>query len=102
MTVLVTRDVAERYSGFVASVMPEVAPGVFASPQLSRAVRDRIWAVLGDWWSAAPGGSILMLFRDETAPGQLRVLALGTPVRDLADLDGLLVGKRRRSPNAAS
>lgn len=96
MTVVVTRDVAERFSGFLASVMPEVAPGVFASPGLSKAVRGRVWDVLGEWWSTLPGGSILMLYRDESAPGQLRILAPGSPVRDLADLDGVLVGKRRR------
>jgi CRISPR-associated protein Cas2 len=96
MTVVVTRDVVDRFTGFLASVMPEVAPGVFAAPRLSKAVRERVWTVLADWWSARPGGSILMVFRDESAPGQLRILALGTPARDLADLDGVLVGKRRR------
>jgi CRISPR-associated protein Cas2 len=29
MTVVVTRDVADRYRGFLASIMPEVATGVF-------------------------------------------------------------------------
>ncbi|MFV0281488.1 MAG: type I-E CRISPR-associated endoribonuclease Cas2e [Rhodoblastus sp.] len=95
MTIVVTRDVIDRYSGFLASVMPEVAPGVFASPNLSKAVRGRVWAVLGDWWAARPGGSILMVYRDEAAPGQMRIMALGTPTRELADLDGVLVGKRR-------
>lgn len=96
MTVVVTRDVVDRFTGFLASNMPEVAPGVFASPKLSKAVRDRVWSVLGDWWTARPGGSILMIFRDESAPGNLRVMALGVPARALADLDGVLVGKRRR------
>ena len=50
MTVMVTRDVVERFTGFLASVMPEVAPGVFASPSLSKGVRERVWAVLSDWW----------------------------------------------------
>lgn len=102
MTIIVTRDVVERFSGFLASVMPEVAPGVFASPKLSKAVRERVWRVMSDWWKARPGGSILMVFRDETAPGQMRVLALGAPTRELADLDGVLVGKRRRPPAAPS
>jgi CRISPR-associated protein Cas2 len=95
MTVVVTRDVVERFTGFLASVMPEVAPGVFASSALSKGVRERVWGVLSDWWGAWPGGSILMIFRDENAPGQLRILALGAPVRELADLDGVLVGKRK-------
>ena len=57
MTVVVVRDVADRYRGFLASVMPEVAPGVFVSPDLSRAVRERVWTVLSGWWDAVPGGS---------------------------------------------
>lgn len=96
MTIVVTRDVVERFSGFLASVMPQIAPGVFASPNLSKSVRDRVWKVLDDWWGERPGGSILMVFRDESAPGRLRILALGTPTRELADLDGVLVGKRKR------
>lgn len=102
LTLIVTRDVAERFSGFLASVTPEVAPGVYASPNLSKAVRERVWDVLGDWWTARPGGSILMVWRDETAPGGLRILALGTPTRELADLDGVLVGKRRRRGEATT
>ena len=99
MTLIVTRDVAERFSGFLASVMPEIAPGVFASSNLSKGVRERVWTVLSDWWSSLSGGSILMVFRDESAPGGLRILALGTPVRELADLDGVLVGKRKPRPS---
>ena len=58
MTVVVVRDVADRYRGFLASIMPEVAPGVFVSPDLSRGVRERLWAVLSKWWDGAPGGSV--------------------------------------------
>ena len=58
MTVIVVRDVPDRYRGFLASVMPEVATGVFTSPELTKGVRERIWTVLNDWWSAAPGGSV--------------------------------------------
>jgi hypothetical protein len=44
MTVIVTRDVPDRYRGFLASVMPEIGPGVFVSPELSRGVRERLLA----------------------------------------------------------
>ena len=43
MTMVMTRDVAARYRGFLASVMPEIAPGVYVSPELSKGVRERIW-----------------------------------------------------------
>jgi CRISPR-associated protein Cas2 len=98
MTVIVTRDVADRYTGFIGSIAPEIAPGVFAAPAVSKGVRERIWTVLEDWWSARPGGSILMIVRADGEPGGLQIRSLGTPVRDLADLDGVLVGRRKRPP----
>ena len=94
MTLLVTRDVADRYRGFLASVMPEVAPGTYVSPELTRAVRSRIWTVLEDWWASLPGGSIVMTWKDGTASGGLGLAALGLPPVKLVDLDGLLVVHR--------
>ena len=95
MTVVVARDVADRYHGFLASVMPEIGPGIFVSPELSRGVRERLWQVLSSWWDALPGGSILLAWKDDTAPGRLGILVLGLPARSLADLDGALVVHRR-------
>ena len=92
MTVVVTRDVADRYRGFLASLMPEVAPGVYVSPNLSPAVRNRMWTVLSQWWQTRPGGSILVVWREADAPGGLELVSLGVPVRRLADLDGVLTG----------
>ncbi len=94
MTVVVTRDVADRYRGFLASIMPEVATGVFTSPELSKGVRERIWTVLSDWWMTKPGGSIVMVWKDEQAAGRLGVASLGEPSRSLADIDGVLVTRR--------
>ena len=96
MTVLVTRDVADRYRGFLASVMPEVAPGVYVSPELSRAVRERIWTVLTDWWGTMPGGSVVMSWKDKTTTSGLGLEVLGLPPVSLVDLDGLLVVRRDR------
>jgi CRISPR-associated protein Cas2 len=61
MTVVVTRDVADRYRGFLASIMPEIALGVFVSPELSRGVRERLWEVLSGWWDGVPGGSVVLV-----------------------------------------
>ena len=71
MTVIVTRDVSERIRGFLASVMPEPAPGVYTSGDLSRGVRERVWSVLGDWHGHGSGGSVVMVWRDDSAPGGL-------------------------------
>ena len=94
MTVVVTRDVADRYRGFLASIMPEVGPGLFVSPELSRGVRERIWTVLSSWWDGMPGGSILMVWKDESASGRLGLLTMGLPPRKLVDLDGALLVRR--------
>jgi len=55
MTVVVTRDVESRYRGFLASVMLEIAPGVYVSPNLSAGVRERIWSVLSRTGSSRSG-----------------------------------------------
>jgi CRISPR-associated protein Cas2 len=94
MTVVVTRDVADRYRGFLASMMPEIGPGVFVSPDLSRGVRERTWQVLSGWWDGMPGGSVMMVWKEDTASGRLGLLTLGLPPRTLADLDGVLLVRR--------
>jgi CRISPR-associated protein Cas2 len=94
MTVVITRDVADRYRGFLASMMPEIAPGVFVSPELSRGVRERLWQVLSGWWDGIPGGSVMMVWKDDSAPGRLGLLTLGLPPRTLAELDGILLVRR--------
>jgi CRISPR-associated protein Cas2 len=43
LTILITRDVEDRYRGFLASAMLEMAPGVYASPYLGARSRDQIW-----------------------------------------------------------
>lgn len=91
MTVVVTRDVPQRTRGFLASVMPEPAPGVYTSGNLSKAVRERIWAVMTDWHTATREGSIVMVWRDDKASGGLGIASLGAPPRQLASLDGVLV-----------
>jgi CRISPR-associated protein Cas2 len=91
MTLVVTRDVADRYRGFLASIMPEVAQGVYVSPELSAGVRDRIIAVLSEWWLSQPGGSIICIWKDRGSVGGLAIRTFGLPSRRLADLDGALV-----------
>jgi CRISPR-associated protein Cas2 len=77
MTVVITRDVAERYRGFLASIMPEAAPGVYVAAELSTGVRERLWKVLTSWWSSLPGGSIVLLWKEKAAPSSLGLLCPG-------------------------
>ena len=95
LTLIVTRDVAARYRGFLASVMPELAPGVYVSTDITRGVRDRVWAVAEGWWNYAPGGSIVMAYPDKSAPGGLGVRVLGLPPVELAEVDGIRLVFRR-------
>jgi CRISPR-associated protein Cas2 len=94
MTVVVTRDVEDRYRGFLSSVMLELAPGVYTGPRLSRGVRERVWQVLSDWHGELRRGAIVMTWRETTAPGGQGVLMLGETRRMLIDVDGVLLVRR--------
>lgn len=102
LTILVTRDVAARYRGFLASVMPELAPGVYVAPGMTAAVRQRVWAVMEEWWAATPGTAAVMAYPDRDAPGRLAIKTLGAPPVELADVDGLRVVVRRAASSSGS
>jgi CRISPR-associated protein Cas2 len=91
LVVTVTRDVPDRYRGFLASVMLEVAPCTYVSPRMSKGVRERVWKVLNDWHESDPRGSIVMVWRDMEAVGGVGLASLGTPTKTLIDLDGMWV-----------
>ena len=91
MVVVVTRDVADRYRGFLASCMLEIAPGVYTAPRMTAGVRERVWAVLADWFGALGGGSVVMTWRDPKQPCGQGLLTLGIPARTFVELDGGLI-----------
>ena len=94
MTVIVTRDVAPRIRGFLASCMLEIAPGVYTAPRLSARVRDRIWAVISDWFLGLGGRSIVMTWQDSRQPSGQSVRVLGTPPVELIDQEGVILSRR--------
>lgn|SRR5690606_11588510 len=94
MTMIVTRNVSARVRGFLASVMLELAPGVYSAPRVSPAVRQRVWRVLDDWFPNECEASITMIWQDRESPGGLAVLTLGTPPVQIVEVDGLLLAKR--------
>jgi len=91
MTIAVTRDVAPRVRGFLASVMVEVAAGVFAAPRLNPQVRARVLAVLGEWQAELGEGGVTVLWEDRSAPGGLALKTIGRPERQLQVLDGIVL-----------
>ena len=74
MAVVITRDVEARYRGFLASVMLELAPGVYAHPRISAGVRAGIWSVLSDWHGQLRRGSIVLTWGESAANGGLGML----------------------------
>ncbi len=94
MVIVVTRDVADRFRGFLASVMVEVAPSVYVAPAMSKGVRSRVWTVLEGWFGEIGGGAIVMCWRDRTQPGHLGIGVLGSPPCSLFDADGVYLGFR--------
>ncbi len=98
MTVVVTRDVAARFRGFLASCMLEIGPGVYTAPRMTRAVRERVWAVMQKWFGEFGGGSIVMTWRDPSLPGGQRVAVLGSPPCELHQHNGVYLAKRQAAP----
>ena len=96
LAVIVTRNVADRFRGFLASVMLEIAPTVYVSPRMSKGVRKRTWKVLADWHDSEPRGSIVMIWRDNNETGGVGLAHLGDPPKELIEMDGMWVARARR------
>jgi CRISPR-associated protein Cas2 len=93
LVTIVTRDVADRFRGFLASVMLEVAPCTYVSPRMSKGVRVRVWSVMTEWHVAEPNGSIVMVWRDREATGGIGLAHLGTPAKTLMEIDGMWIAR---------
>ena len=100
LVLIVTRDVADRFHGFLASVMLEVAPNVFVAPRMNRGVRERTWSVVGDWHGREPKGSLVMVWRDLNQVGSIGLAHLGTPSRGLVEMDGMWLTRRIKATKA--
>jgi CRISPR-associated protein Cas2 len=98
LVMIVTRDVADRFHGFLASIMLEVAPNLFLSPRMNKGVRERTWAVVSDWYEQEPRGSLVLVWRDLSQVGGLGIAHLGTPPRELVEFDGMWLTRRRKPP----
>lgn len=94
MTVVVTRDAPPRFRGFLASCMLEVAPGVYSSPRMNKAVRERVWDVLTEWHRFHQGCGVVMIWSDNQAACGQSVQSLGIPPRWLIEKDGLILSWR--------
>lgn len=95
MTVIVTSNVPARFRGFLASCALEIGPGVYTLPEASKGVRERIWAVLEEWYGDSYGeGSVLMTWTDKSLPGRQGLRMLGQPRREFVESCGLVLTRR--------
>lgn len=94
MTVLVTNNAPDRFRGFLASCMLEVAPGIYTSPKMTTAVRKRIWDVLCDWSVEYEQAGFLLTWPDQNEPGGQGLRIIGAPGADLHEHDGLYLLRR--------
>ena len=99
LCVVVTRNVEMRYRGFLGSIMLEASAGVYVSPRMSQSVRKRTWKVLQEWHATLQDGSIVMLWRDTTAPGGICIKTLGEPPKDVVEHEGALLVRRFQRVN---
>ncbi len=54
----------------------------------------RMWNVLSAWWATLGTGSVVLVWRDNKAVGNLRIESLGEPLKEIVDADGILLAKR--------
>lgn len=94
MTMIITRNVPGRYRGFLASCMLEIAPGVYASPRLKAAVRERIWTVMLEWSSLLEqDAGVLMAWPDRSALSGMSLRFVGWPKKDIVNVEGLWLAR---------
>jgi CRISPR-associated protein Cas2 len=94
MTMVVTRNVSDRMRGFLASSMLELSAGIYSAPRLSAGVRERIWAVVREWWPYEHEASLIMVWSDGEVPCGQAVETLGMPPIELVEADGIVLARR--------
>jgi len=90
MTIAVTRNTPNRFNGFLASCMHEIAPGVYAAPRMKKSVRERVWNVMMEWAELLPqDGGVVLFWKSRKAPSGLGIRMVGWPKKEMTDHEGL-------------
>lgn len=100
MCVVVTRDVPMRFRGFLASCMLEISSGVYAQPDMSAAVRERVRAVLDDWWSYYQQGSVVMTWPTPGKDKRQEVWIAGEPAKEILEYEEVHLVRREMTKTA--
>lgn len=89
MTVVITRNLPDRFDGFLKSCMHEIAPGVYVIPKMNKGVRDRLWDVMMKWsGEIPPDGGVVLFWQSKKAPSGLAFRLLGWPKKELKEQEG--------------
>jgi CRISPR-associated protein Cas2 len=96
LTIVITRDVDNRFRGLLRSAMLEASTSIYVSAQLNREARNRLWDVLERWHKELNHGSIVMLWRDMSASSDIGIKCLGDVSRDLYEADGILLTRLKK------
>jgi CRISPR-associated protein Cas2 len=95
MTIAVTRNTPNRFNGFLASCMHEIAPGVYAAPRMKKSVRERVWNVMMEWAELLPqDGGVVLFWKSRNAPSGLGIRMIGWPKKEMVDHEGLWLTMR--------
>lgn len=95
MTIAVTRNAPNRFDGFFASCMLEIAPSVYVAPRMKKSVRERVWKTVMEWGDLLPSDAGVVLFwKSRTAPSGLGVRLLGWPKKELVEHEGTWLAMR--------
>lgn len=94
LMVVITRNVEDRYRGFLGSAMLELAAGVYISTIVNRGARERIWEVLQDWHSSLHNGTIVMIWQSKRQPSGIGLKTLGEPLKTIVTVDDFLLAAR--------
>ena len=97
LTVVITRDIEDCYHGFLDFTKSDLAPGVYAQPRRSAALRGRVCATVEEWHVRLRDGSIVMCWAEPGATGGPGLSTLGEMPKHVIAYDaGLLI--RRALP----
>jgi CRISPR-associated protein Cas2 len=97
MLVICVSNVADRYHGYLRSVMLNVHPGVFVAMDLDAGSRDRVFDTIEEWFAAEPTGSIVLIWKNPNEPLAIEIRNLGVPKREVIQYDDVLGVLRRSS-----
>lgn len=90
MVVICLSAVADRFHGYLRSIMLNVHPGVFISMDLDAGTRRRVFETVEDWWSADPHGSIVLIWKNPAAASAIEIRNLGEAKRRVIEYDDIL------------